>query len=170
MTQHITWTIDTNAPVFTSVPANQDLLCNPPVLPTSASIAGLVTVIDDCSTPLVTVSCQDSPLAGCSTMRTFTIIASDNCGNVATTNVIYTWKTDTQPPSITCLPDMVVTNPNPAISVTGIPIVVDNCDTNPTVTNVDSSTPGDCSGSLIIYRTWSAIDSCGNSNGCTVRN
>lgn len=168
VSQLITWTVDTNTPVFTTLPAGTDLGCNPTNIPTDSTIAGEVTATDDCSTPIVLVSHQpDSPLPNCGWMRTFTITAMDQCNNTTNTTVSYTWRIDTQPPMITCQPDMVVTNPNPSVAITGTPTVIDNCDSQPAVTYSDSSTPGNCAGSLVIKRTWTAVDSCGNSNSCT---
>ena len=166
VSQKIMWTVDTNTPVFTVLPSGSDLGCNPTNIPTDGTISGEVTATDDCSTPMVMVGHTDAPLPSCGMMRTFTISAMDLCNNSTNTTVVYTWRSDTQPPTITCPQDMVVTNPATPPSISGTPYVSDNCDTNPAVTYVDSSTPGQCAGSLIIYRTWSAVDSCGNSNGC----
>src|SRR6185369_8445756 len=79
-----TWTNDTTAPVLANVPVGSDLGCNPAsgILPTDASVQGVVTATETCSTATVTVTHADVP-AGCQITRTFTITASDVCGNVS---------------------------------------------------------------------------------------
>jgi len=49
---------------------------------------------------------------------------------------------------------------------TGTATATDNCDPQPAISYTDTSVPGACPGSLIITRTWQAIDRCGNSNTC----
>ena len=55
-------------------------------------------------------------------------------------------------------------SPAPAPSQTGYPVVTDNCDSSPTVTYSDSVASGSCPGSYIVTRTWTAVDSCGNTS------
>ena len=58
-----------------------------------------------------------------------------------------------------------ITNISP--SVTGYATVIDKCSSTPTLTYKDVITPGTCSGTYVIARTWLAVDGCGNSNSCT---
>jgi hypothetical protein len=102
-----TWTTDTAAPIVTSVPSGGTLGCNPPVgsLPTDASVRAQVQASDNCRVASTNVSHSDST-SGCLTTRTFTITATDGCGNVsATRTAVYSWATDTTGPVITCPPN-----------------------------------------------------------------
>ncbi len=95
------WKVDTSAPLITSVPAGGDLGCNPQTLPTDASVKALVVATDDCSFT-VDVTHVDGGTA-CDPTRTFTVTAKDGCGNpAAPKTVVYYWKIDKTPPTITC--------------------------------------------------------------------
>jgi hypothetical protein len=105
-----TWTVDLTAPTITSVPANTNLGCNPITLPSDASLKALVKATDNCTLVSTNVSHLDST-NGCTVTRTFTINATDACGNVsANKTVIYTWTADTTPPVIICPPDITISN------------------------------------------------------------
>src|SRR5205823_13729083 len=63
-----------------------------------------ISASDTCSTPSINVSHNDTT-SGCVTTRSFSISATDSCGNVsATTTVAYTWTTDAGLPTITSAP------------------------------------------------------------------
>lgn len=49
---------------------------------------------------------------------------------------------------------------------TGMATAMDNCDTNVMITFTDTNLPPSCTGGMVIARTWTAIDSAGNSNSC----
>src|SRR5207247_3310599 len=98
-----TWTTDTTAPAITASPSGSNLGCNPAAasLPSDASVKALVTATDACSAATISVTHGDGA-SGCVTTRTFTITASDACGNsVSPPNAVYTWTTDTTAPAIT---------------------------------------------------------------------
>ena len=70
--------VDSQAPVFIDVPANNVTIdCNDN-LPTEAPIA-----IDNCSEVVITSTEQTSPLGGCKATITRTWTATDGCGNTA---------------------------------------------------------------------------------------
>src|SRR5207249_11960846 len=97
------WTGDVTLPMITASPSGSNLGCNPAAgtLPTDASVKGLVTATDTCSAPAITVTHADTT-SGCVTTRTFSITASDACGNTsAATSVVYSWTSDTSAPGIT---------------------------------------------------------------------
>jgi len=48
----------------------------------------------------------------------------------------------------------------------GFATAVDNCDAEPVVTYEDNTVPGECTGSLLVTRTWTATDAYGNSSTC----
>jgi len=162
--QHLTF-VDTTPPVVI-VPTGSNLGCNPTNLPTDASVKALVTATDNCSAAIINVSHVDAT-SGCSVTRTFTVTATDGCGNTsAAQTVVYTWTVDTTAPVITCPPNAVVNSTNPAPAQTGTATATDNCDPNPVVTYSDAVAPGSCAGSYVITRTWTATDACGNSASC----
>src|SRR5206468_1505715 len=101
-----TWTTDTTAPAVTASPSGSNLGCNPAAasLPSDASVKALVTATDRCSAATISVTHSDGA-SGCVTTRTFTITASDACGNsVSAPNAVYTWTTDTTAPAVTASP------------------------------------------------------------------
>lgn len=109
-----TWKSDKTPPSLT-VPLGGDLGCNP-IVPTDDSIKAGVTAVDTCGSVTVTVTHQDLPY-NCSLTRTFTVTATDDCNNATNKSVVYTWTTDTTPPTITCPPDVTITNVTPQCSV-----------------------------------------------------
>lgn len=146
------------------MPAGGTLGCNPTNPPTDASVKALVAVSDDCSVATTNVSHADTT-NGCLVTRTFTITAADHCGNVAAPRAaVFTWTTDTTPPSFTQLPPggYLGTNPPsvPGDSVARAMVQADdNCGlVSVNVSHVDS-------GDISLYRrtfTISALDNCGN--------
>ena len=59
-----------------------------------------------------------------------------------------------------------LTSPSPAPSPaqTGSATVSDNCDGNPSLTYSDAIASGTCAGTYVVTRTWTAVDSCGNTS------
>ena len=161
--QHITF-VDTTAPTITAVPAGSDLGCNPATLPTDASVEALVTATDNCGTPTVNVVYADVT-TGCTVTRTFTVTATDACGNAATPQtVVYTWTADTTPPVISGVPTGSNLGCNPATlptdaSIKALVTATDNSGSATiNVTHVDGGT------AIAPTRTFTitATDGCGN--------
>jgi hypothetical protein len=161
--QHITF-VDTTAPTITAVPAGSDLGCNPATLPTDASVKALVTATDNCGTPTVNVVYADVT-TGCTVTRTFTVTATDACGNAATPQtVVYTWTADTTPPVISGVPTGSNLGCNPATlptdaSIKALVTATDNSGSATiNVTHVDGGTV------IAPTRTFTitATDACGN--------
>src|SRR6266404_2732407 len=76
---------------------------------------------------------------------------------------------DTTAPVITCPPDITLEcTVLPATNNTGVATATDNCTatTNLTISFVDVTGAPNCTGKATISRTWTARDTCGNSNGC----
>ncbi|HVM61421.1 MAG TPA: HYR domain-containing protein [Verrucomicrobiae bacterium] len=162
-----TWTIDTTAPTVT-VPTGSNLGCNPATLPTVASVKALVTATDSCSTPTVNVTSSDST-SGCTVTRTFTVTATDACGNTsAPQTVVYSWTVDTTAPSITCpAPVTVYCASNvPPVNVASVTAVA-NCGTATVTWVSDVITNKSCPNRYTVLRTYKAVDPCGNSATCT---
>ena len=91
-----TWTADTALPVISGVPANSYLGCSATNLPGDTNVLLEVSASGHCGTASVRVTHLDTT-NGCTGTRTFTITATDGCGNMATTNLIYTWNAGTGP-------------------------------------------------------------------------
>jgi hypothetical protein len=90
----------------------------------------------------------------------------DHAGNVS--DIIHqSTFIDQEPPVINCPADAdtqchALTDPDQ----TGSATATDGFDPNPTVGFSDDVTPGDCPNDLLIERTWTAADHCGNSSSC----
>jgi len=107
-----TWQVDTNAPTIVSLPKGTNFGCNPSaaLLPTDASVRALVVAADNCSVQSTNVSHVDTT-NGCTVTRTFTINATDGCGNTSTNQTVaYSWIVDTTAPTVMCPPDITITN------------------------------------------------------------
>ncbi len=170
-----TWTTDTTPPTLSDVPTGADLGCNPLTsdLPTDERVRALVSASDACTVrPVIQVTHEDST-RGCVTTRTFSISASDDCGNRSSTaTVVYTWTVDSKPPVVTAPPDIVQCGgdaPAPAqnaaefLSSGGR--FTDTCSASVVfVADV-------VSGSLpkTVSRTYRVVDACGNFTDCVQR-
>jgi hypothetical protein len=158
------WTADTTAPVVT-VPASQNLGCNPATLPTCASVKALVTATDACSTPTINVTNVLSGTA-CAMTDTFTVTATDACGNTsAPQTVVYTWTVDTTAPVVT-VPASQNLGCNPATlpSVASVKALVTATATCGTPTINVSSVLGGTACAMIDTFTVTATDACGNTS------
>jgi hypothetical protein len=102
--------------------------------------------------------------------QTFTYTAEDLCGNIAPEQTVtYTWKEDTEPPTITCPPAQYLKcGDSIEPSTTGTATATDNCEGDITITYADEviedETSSDCATQII--RTWTATDECGNEAYC----
>jgi len=96
-----TWMADKTPPAITSVPAGANLALNPTNPPTDATVKAQVVAIDNCGVPTINVSHADTT-SGATMTRTFTVTATDTCGNVSPARtVVYTWTTGTSQPLLT---------------------------------------------------------------------
>ena len=97
-----TWTANSTGPVFTSVPAGGNLGCNPTNIPTVGQ--SNVTAVTSCGdTPVISISHMQST-TGCLVTSTYLVTASDACSNTTSTNVVYTWTSDTTTPTLSVSP------------------------------------------------------------------
>jgi hypothetical protein len=95
---------------------------------------------------------------------TFTVSASDACGNPSSKSV--TVKVDGMAPEISCPADTVLTcGDSTTTNITGVATAAGNCDSDPQITYTDSVF-GACPTGMTITRTWTATDACGNSASC----
>ena len=149
---------DTTAPTLLGVPANDTVECD--AIPAAANG---VTATDNCdANPNITF---DETIEPGTCAGSYTIVriwtATDDCGNAATEEQRITVGDNTAP-ELSGVPanaeyecDAVPAN-NATVTAT------DNCDDNPVVSFEETTEAGDCAGSFVIVRTWTATDACGN--------
>ena len=152
--------VDTTAPALTA-PADATVPCGGDTSPTAT---GEATATDTCAaTPAVTY--VDSNITGAcagSSVITRTWTATDACGNTANAAQIITVVDTTAPALIAPADATVPCGGDTSPTATGEATATDTCDAAPAVTYVDSDIPGACVGAMVITRTWTATDACGN--------
>ncbi|HEY3387386.1 MAG TPA: HYR domain-containing protein, partial [Saprospiraceae bacterium] len=156
--------IDSTPPSITC-PINVTIECTESTAPSNTGVAIASDVCD--TTPGVTFS-DITLAAGCeneySITRTWT--ATDDCGNTSTCNQIISVQ-DNTPPTITCPDDVTIScSDNTDPGVTGSATATDNCDDTPAIDFTDVTGGGSCEDGIIITRTWTATDGCGNTSTC----
>ncbi len=149
---------DITAPVIDALPAVSTIDC--PAVPAFA----IATATDNCGSAFTLTSTDLTTAGACagsySITRTWT--ATDDCGNSSTASQTINVQ-DITAPVIDALP-AVSTIDCPAVPAFAIATATDNCGSAFTLTSTDVTTPGACSGSYSITRTWTATDDCGNSS------
>src|SRR5439155_292651 len=105
--QLVTWTIDTDTPVFTKCPASTNIGCNPQTIPACDLSPNNVVATDTCSVTITCASVDAVDTANsCINYRTNTYKAFDQCNHTNTCTQVITWRVDTANPTITfCPPD-----------------------------------------------------------------
>ncbi|MEZ4950505.1 MAG: hypothetical protein R2784_14130 [Saprospiraceae bacterium] len=149
---------DTEAPVFSNVPANVTIECDDP-LPTDEP-----TVLDNCDNNVSLVLNEGETMGACPQEKviTRTWTATDACGNSATISQVITIQ-DTEAPIFSNVPADVTIECDEGLP-TDEPSVSDNCDIDLPLSLNDVETPGACPQERVITRTWTVTDDCGNSN------
>jgi hypothetical protein len=169
-TQTITVT-DNIAPTFTA-PANIEISTTADcTYDASIAITGDVTnEADNCSTGLqatFTDSIVDGQCPGSKIItRTWSLV--DACGNAAATQTQTIIVNDNTAPTFTAPANIEIFTTadctfDATITITGdVTNEADNCSTELQATFTDAVADGLCTGSKIITRTWSLVDTCGN--------
>ena len=117
---------------------------------------------------LVTNNNTGAPLA-CGGTVTVTWTASSECPEDVQNSAQFTVIADSEKPTFTTPSDITIAKAadcsyNASVEVTGdVTDEADNCDTDLKATYSDKMDEGDCEGKLIITRTWTLTDDCGNS-------
>ncbi|MDQ3140693.1 MAG: SpaA isopeptide-forming pilin-related protein, partial [Bacteroidota bacterium] len=155
---------DTTRPVITC-PANTTIQC--PATP----VFGTPTATDLCDAiPTINVVSTDSIAGTCPQeyVLTRTWNATDDCGNVSFNCSQSITVDDTTRPVITCPVNTTLPcESSTDTSFTGIATATDACDGGNVIASYfDTKIMSDGSDSCLIVRTWTATDSCGNSNTC----
>jgi hypothetical protein len=140
------------------IPPNVTLECP---ADTSTNNTGIATSVDSCSATTVTYSDVVSNSCGGSEVIQRTWTARDQCGNVTNRTQLITVR-DTTKPSLILPPNITLECPtSPSTNNAGVAVAQDTC-SSVTLSFSDAVTTN-CAGTKVIARTWTAVDSCGNS-------
>ncbi|WP_408027144.1 HYR-like domain-containing protein [Tenacibaculum litoreum] len=160
-TQTITVT-DTTAPVLSSEPSDVSVDCEAiPAVPTITATDNCDSVVD-----VVFTEVSNTVVDGCGEIvRKWE--STDNCGNTVSHTQTIT-VTDVTNPNFTVPVDITIYKDDnctydASIGITGDVIdESDNCDTTLDANYSDVESAGSCEGEVIVTRTWSLTDNCGN--------
>jgi uncharacterized repeat protein (TIGR01451 family) len=170
---------DNTAPTFT-VPGPEtvykDAACNYNISETVTGEPEPSEVVDNCDDDPDVTFTDSEPVEGACfgeliITRTWTV--TDNCGNATSQDQIIT-VSDNTAPTFTAPADITINAENncgydAGVGVTGdVTDEADNCDTNMQATysdDIDNTNPCE----IIITRTWSLVDACGNAAGDQVQ-
>lgn len=140
------------------IPPNMTLECP---ADTSTNNTGIAIAQDGCSATTVTYSDVVSNSCGGTELIQRTWTARDQCGNVTNRVQLITVR-DTTRPSLVLPPNITLECPaTPGTNNTGVAVAQDAC-SSVSVSFSDVVTTN-CGGTKVVARTWTAIDSCGNS-------
>ncbi|HBA82679.1 MAG TPA: hypothetical protein DCZ95_01170, partial [Verrucomicrobia bacterium] len=149
---------DTNAPVFVNLSGVVTVACHSAVQSLS------VTTADDCGLAPALQLVETTNAGACvNSYELFrTWIASDACGNSATGLQTVVVRDENSPvlygvPSSITVSYAAETPAEPSVTA------VDNCEGSIPVLLVETTNDGSCAYSYVLNRTWTAVDSCGNS-------
>ncbi len=157
---------DSEAPVFTSLPANESLSCEDAI-----PLVGIVSATDNCAAIITPIFLSETTIpigvGDCANYkyeihRTWRV--TDGCGNIIDSTQIISVD-DVTPPTFDVPADTVIAcNTSTDTMATGnIGNVLDNCTANLTVTMSQTTVGGTCVQEMMITRTWQVTDACGNS-------
>jgi hypothetical protein len=158
---------DTIAPSIVC-PPDATLECTESTDPNS-TVPGSASATDNCEGP-VSVTSNDVIVGGdCSQeyiiFRTWT--ATDECDNSSTCLQTITVD-DSMAPQIFCPVSVTIACTASTLpDATGSATATDNCDDTLTINSSDVIVAGTCPQEMVITRTWTATDDCGNSSSCT---
>ena len=153
---------DTTAPKI-ACPPDIMVQCNSDIPKPDTS---LVIAEDNCGKVTVVHTGDVSNGQTCPETISRTYQATDQCGNTAECTQLITIN-DTIPPAIICPPDATIEcNESSSPDALGEATATDNCDDLLDINYSDVSTPGSCPQALVITRTWTAKDDCGNLAEC----
>jgi hypothetical protein len=161
-------TQDTTKPVI-ACPRDTLLDCH---VDNSSTATGVATATDNCDPAAsIVIAQRDSIVSGsCANSKLIYRIwtATDSCLNMSTCVQIITTQ-DITKPVIICPADLTMNcDANSSSSATGVVTATDNCDpaSSIVIAQRDSIVDGSCANSKLIYRIWTATDSCLNMSSC----
>ena len=144
---------DAIAPVLEEATEDFTVECNTEYAMPTASFE------DNCDNTLDYITTSSEEMVGCALVITYTITATDNCGNSASTDVVVTIVDTTDP--IVFAPQGGQFSCDDAI-IYGMAEATDNCDLDLVIDFTDAVTAGECPQSFTVVREWTATDDCGN--------
>jgi len=147
--------IDTTDPIIVA-PNGGEFSCDEDIVYGEASASD--TCDEDVELTFEDVTVPGACPQSYSIERTYTAV--DDCGNVATTLVIY-WVYDNEAPEFTSVPEAVTIECSDALP-TDQASAIDNCGEVTITVNDEWYVQGDCYS--VIIRTWTAVDECENEN------
>lgn len=155
---------DEIAPEITCPPAIT-IQCTAGTLP---GTTGSPIATDNCDMSLAVTYTDVTMNGSCpqeySILRTWK--AEDDCGNFSTCEQTITVD-DSNAPQLMCPPNVTLEcDDDHSPAGAGTASAMDNCDASPQVSYSDVSVTGSCADEMIITRTWTSIDACGNSVSC----
>ncbi|MEO0042755.1 MAG: hypothetical protein RL329_2203, partial [Bacteroidota bacterium] len=147
---------DSIPPLFVGVPANATVECTPPTVQNPVAT-------DNCAANITVVRSESKIDSTCAKnyklIRVWT--ATDAAGNTAVVSQTISVM-DTTRPMLVGVPANATINCGGTIPTAPNVTATDACDNNPIVVMSDETLAGNCVGSSIIKRTWTATDLCGN--------
>ena len=155
----ITLLNDSNLPQFSGAPTNITAECD------AIAPAFITPIITDACDSNLDISISDTDEDGvCPSTRilTRTFTATDDCGNSNSFIQTITFVDNSAPTFINFPADQTINCDETILE--GFPDVTDNCDTNPTVSVTNDTLAGTCLNEVIVLRTYTVSDFCGNSN------
>jgi HYR domain-containing protein len=154
--QQVINSADTEAPVLSDLPPDMTVQCDAIPMPPEA------TATDNCDMNVELIFEEITTEQNCENEFVLLWIwtAIDNCGNTSADTTSIEVIDDTAPilfgvPSNITIECSEVMDPP-------FPTATDNCDTNPEVIFDELTTAPSCGGANKIFRTWAAVDNCGN--------
>jgi len=162
---------DSVKPVFTNGCANSLIILPCNSTPTDAmAYAAVGAATDDCGTPTMSIT-STTPGNTCTKTKVYTVRATDACGNFATCDVTYRWKSDVTNPVFSSCPNGIqilpgTTPPTMADAIAKAGNVTDNCGAVVMTASFAPATGTSCN----MQQIWTvtATDSCGNFANCAV--
>ena len=155
----ITLLNDITLPQFSGAPTDITAECNA-VVPNFIT----PTITDACDSDL-DISIADTDEDGlCPNTRilTRTFTATDDCGNSNSFVQTITFIDEIAPTFVNFPADQTINCDETILE--GEPEVIDNCDTNPIVSVTNDTLAGTCLNEILVFRTFTVTDFCGNSN------
>jgi hypothetical protein len=143
-----------------TIAAPADLVLDCPAV-TTTNVTGVATAQDACSAANISYSDSVSNNCGGTKVIYRTWTATDQCGNNISAVQTITVR-DITPPTLTAPPNLVLDCPAiTTTNLTGVATAQDGCSAvSISYSDIVSSS---CGGAKVIYRTWTAVDQCGNS-------